>query len=238
MTSNSVETICLPSIIPLKLGLVNAFILKGKRAVLVDTGYAGNSGKIIRHLSRNSIDLRDLSLIILTHGHIDHHGSARELKSATGAPVAIHIADAQHLARGIDNLGRPTGFAGYVIKSLFARGSEVRTRSLIADIIIAGEMDLSAFGIEGTVIPTPGHTDGSISVILPEGNAIVGDLIMGGVLFRKVPRRPLFLTDVDKWKQSLKIMEKLSSGTIFTSHSGPVPALRLQNFADKILQAK
>jgi glyoxylase-like metal-dependent hydrolase (beta-lactamase superfamily II) len=47
-------------------------------------------------------------------------------------------------------------------------------------------LGLSAFGIEGTVIPTPGHTEGSISVILPRGEAIAGDLLMGGFLFRKL----------------------------------------------------
>ncbi len=235
MTGKPTERTYLPAVIPLKLGIVNSFIIKGKKAVLVDTGYPGNTDKILRHLEKNSISPTDLSLIILTHGHIDHHGSAGELRSATGAPVAIHRADADYLKKGIDCLGNPTGLVGWVIKSLFARGSELRTRSLIADIIIEGEMDLSAFGVEGNIILTPGHTKGSLSVVLRGGEAIVGDLIMSGFLFRKLPRPPLFVVDETEWKQSLKIMAKLSAGTIFISHGGPISNVCFQRFVNKVL---
>ena len=68
------------TIIPIKLGIVKSFIVKGKKTVIVDTGYAGNGNKILRYLNENFIKPEDVSLIILTHGHIDHYGSAEELK--------------------------------------------------------------------------------------------------------------------------------------------------------------
>jgi hydroxyacylglutathione hydrolase len=46
-----------------------------------------------------------ISLIILTHSHIDHYGSAEELKTKKGAPIAIHRADAEYLKRGINYIG-------------------------------------------------------------------------------------------------------------------------------------
>ena len=45
------------------------------------------------------------------------------------------------------------------------------------DIIIEDEFDLSGFGVKGKVIPTPGHTDGSVSIFLDSGKCICGDTI-------------------------------------------------------------
>jgi len=40
--------------------------------------------------------------------------------------------------------------------------------------------DLSDYGIEAKWIRTPGHTEGSISIVFPGQTAIVGDLVVGG----------------------------------------------------------
>lgn len=63
------------SVIPLKLGLVKSFIIKGYKSVIVDTGYPGNGNKILHCLQENLIKPTDISLIIIIHGHIDHYGS-------------------------------------------------------------------------------------------------------------------------------------------------------------------
>jgi len=135
-------------------------------------------------------------LIILTHGHLDHYGSAEELKAKTGAPIAIHKADAEYLNKGINYIGTPTGLFGRIVKSLFIGTDESLSKSLKADIVFDNEVDLREFGIDGRVIHTPGHTEGSISLVLSNGEAIVGDLIMGGILFKRVPHYPLFVSDI------------------------------------------
>ena len=95
------------SVIPIKLGLVKSFIIKGDKAVIVDTGYPGNGERILDNLRKNGIEPSDVSLIIITHGHIDHYGSADELRKLTGAPVAMHRADAEYLKKGIHYIGVP-----------------------------------------------------------------------------------------------------------------------------------
>lgn len=35
--------------------------------------------------------------------------------------------------------------------------------------------------LKGKIIETPGHTDGSLSVLLEDGSIFVGDAIMGGM---------------------------------------------------------
>ncbi len=45
--------------------------------------------------------------------------------------------------------------------------------------VFKDEFDLSSYGINGKLIHTPGHTNSSISVVLNNGDAIVGDMIVG-----------------------------------------------------------
>ena len=83
------------TVIQISLGWANAFVIRGKRPVLVDTGYPGSAPAIIDKLTQNGVDPGWLSLILITHGHADHFGSAAELKKQTGAPIAVHKLDAE-----------------------------------------------------------------------------------------------------------------------------------------------
>ena len=114
-----------PVIIPIRLGLVNSFIVKGEnKSVLVDTGYPANGDTIVRCLHQNRIQPEDISLIVLTHAHIDHYGSAVELRAKTGSPIAIHRAGAEILKKGINYIGMPIGLSGRIFKSFFIRTDE------------------------------------------------------------------------------------------------------------------
>ena len=64
------------------------------------------------------------------------------------------------------------------------------------DIITESELDLSKFGVEGKAINTPGHTAGSLVVILPGGKIIAGDTIMRGIIRFWQPNYPLFADDM------------------------------------------
>ncbi|GGR53498.1 hypothetical protein GCM10010282_53090 [Streptomyces roseolus] len=72
---------------------INAYLLLGRRPVIVDAGTPGSGRKIYEQVADHGVDPADVSLIVLTHGHIDHFGSAAELHRLTGAPVAGHVAD-------------------------------------------------------------------------------------------------------------------------------------------------
>ena len=225
-----------PSVVPIKLGIVKSFIIKGEKTVIIDTGYPGNGNKILHNLQENSIKPEDISLIVITHGHIDHYGSAEELRKLTGAPIAIHRADAEYLEKGINYIGTPVDLFGRVTKSLFIRTDEFVSKSLKVDIVFDDEVDLLEFGIDGRIINTPGHTDGSVSLILSGREAIVGDLIMGGILFRGVPRYPLFVSDISKLRESIKRVIQLSPKIIYPSHGGPFTRAIVEKFLRKALK--
>jgi hydroxyacylglutathione hydrolase len=207
-------------VIQISLGWANAFVIQGKRPVLVDTGYPGSAPAIMDKLHENGVDPGWLSLILITHGHSDHFGSAAEIKKQTGAPIAVHKLDAEALIKGQDPSLKPTGFIGRMFLPLLERRGPATAPPLKPDIIIEGELDLSKFGVDGKVIHTPGHTPGSLSVILPNGEFIVGDLIMRGMLRFWQPNYPLFADDMSQLNKSIKLILRKKPTKIYCTHGG------------------
>ena len=64
--------------------------------VMVDAGMDSEAGleALRRQIPEAGLDPRDFSLIVVTHGHTDHFGLAAKARELTGAPIAIHRADA------------------------------------------------------------------------------------------------------------------------------------------------
>jgi glyoxylase-like metal-dependent hydrolase (beta-lactamase superfamily II) len=208
-------------VIQISLGWANVFVIRGKRPVLVDTGYPGSAPAIIDKLTENGIDPGWLSLILITHGHADHFGSAAEMKKQTGAPIAVHKLDADALKTGQDPTLKPTGAIGRMLLPLMARRGPATAPPVKPDILIDEDMDLSKFGVDGKVIHTPGHTPGSVSVILPNGEFIVGDLVMRGMLRFWQPNYPLFADNMFQLKESIKLILRKKPTKIYCTHGGP-----------------
>ncbi|HRK90946.1 MAG TPA: MBL fold metallo-hydrolase, partial [Anaerolineales bacterium] len=87
-------------IIKIKLSLSNAYLVKDKKSILVDTGAPNEAGKILKAVKQAGVDEKDISLILHTHGHIDHAGSTAGLKRILNVPTAVHAADAFMLRTG------------------------------------------------------------------------------------------------------------------------------------------
>ena len=85
---------------PIPLGHANAFLIRGSRPIVVDTGLPGNAPKILAALQAEGYKPWDLALIVITHVHTDHIGSAAALAGATGAPVLVHSGEADALTTG------------------------------------------------------------------------------------------------------------------------------------------
>ena len=81
------------------IGGVCAFLIETESGlVLVDAGWPRTEQPILRRM--RALGRSDLRLIFITHAHLDHYGSAAALRRLTGAPIAIHRADAEFMARG------------------------------------------------------------------------------------------------------------------------------------------
>lgn len=106
------------------------------------------------------------------------------------------------------------------------------------DILLPDELDMKAFGVDGKVVYTPGHTAGSISVLLSTGEAIVGDLLMGGWLgglFRSgQPSYPYYADDLGQIRASVKRLLNFGATKFFVGHGGPLDAGRVRGWLDRV----
>ena len=74
----------------LSLGICRCYLIKEEGLILVDAGFPNQGKKFLKELQNLSIEPRDISLILLTHGNSDHVGSLNEIKKLTGGKVAIN----------------------------------------------------------------------------------------------------------------------------------------------------
>jgi len=211
-----------PSVITLHLGgknpfrCYNAYLITGSRHVLVDPGPPGSAGELLEQLSRHRISLGDIGLIVITHGHPDHFGSASQYKEWTRAPLAVHELDAEYVNFGSVPVLKPTTRLGSLFKSLF----NMKANPVEPDIILRDGDKLNRYAGQGRVVQTPGHTAGSISILLPDGNCIVGDLLMRG-LSARTPSLPWFAENESEVRESLQRVVNLGARTLLAGHGGP-----------------
>ena len=163
-------------IFPLKARFSNAYLISGPQAVvLVDAGSPGEADLFLAAFQRLGRD--KLDLIVLTHAHYDHFGAVAALKRATGAPVAIHAADAETLRLGETTLGTARGRGRLVRLGLPLLERFFPAEGAEPDILLKDGDRLDAFGLPARLVHTPGHTPGSSTLILDEGSAFAGDLV-------------------------------------------------------------
>jgi glyoxylase-like metal-dependent hydrolase (beta-lactamase superfamily II) len=94
-----------------------------------------------------------------------------------------------------------------------------------ADILIGEDgMSLQEYGIPGQVIHTPGHTRGSVSVLLETGEAFVGDLAMSARFMRFRPGLSIFAEDQELAMSSMRDLLKMGAKTIYPAHGRPFSA--------------
>jgi len=219
----------------LKLRFSNAYLLHGRKTVIVDTGMPGEEDNILRAVERAGVRREDITLIVHTHGHVDHAGSTAALVKTLGVPTAVHRADEGMLRAGRMNPLSPLRLEARLILPLVNKPFPPVTPNLLVD----ESFDLSAYGIEGRILHTPGHTAGSISILLPDGAAIVGDVMMGGYmggnLLGSRPNDHYFAEDLDAVYASIRALLEAGVTTFYAGHGGPLKRAAVeQRFAGRI----
>jgi glyoxylase-like metal-dependent hydrolase (beta-lactamase superfamily II) len=208
--------------VPVKVGPMTAmaYLLLGDSVVIVDTGISGQTRRILDRLAAEGRAAADVSLILLTHGHGDHVGSAAALRDATGARIALGAGDEEKCASGIDKEMRARHPLNKTLLRA-VRGHHAMSpapRGPVPDVIVDKETSLLGFGIDAVAVPTPGHTRGSLSVFTAGGDALVGDLLGGRGRGRKILRRGGFVCDDEAMSDSLRSVLAREPRRTFTGH--------------------
>ena len=221
-------------VMKIHLRLSNAYLIQGERAILVDSGCPGESHAIRKALAGAGLAVDSLSLLLHTHGHSDHAGSTAELQRLSGAPVAIHAFDAAMLRSGRNGPLPPTRLEARLIRPFVDKPFP----AVEPDVVFDQELDLAPYGVDGRVVMTPGHTAGSVSVLLAGGEAIVGDVLMGGFMGGTFqagkPNLHYFAEDASQVRRSLDFLLAQPVQTLYVGHGGPLAAEHVRAQADRL----
>lgn len=209
----------IPNVYQITLRLVNIILIAGEELTLVDTGFRGSAPQIIDFIRRLGRSPEEITLIILTHNHLDHAGGLAELKRLTRAKVALHKAD---VATDESQLPYPR-----VVTKLLHIPPFSLVRPLVyvkpdeVDIPLeGGEVFSPLGGLE--VIPTPGHTPGSISLFAPKKRLlIVGDALNKRYRHIRLPPK-MVSTDLPQALDSVERLGQLEFDILCFGHGRPV----------------
>lgn len=191
----------------LKIGITNCFFVeKGEASLLIDSGQKRFSEKLKSQISVNLKGHKKLNYFILTHTHYDHAENAKMVKQLFAPKLVAHKSETQFLKKGFTKLPRGTNIITDAISGLgnkYARQigeyDSVETDIEVDDLYVFENID----GIK--IIHTPGHTIGSLSIIIDDEIALVGDTMFG--IFKNKIMPPFADYKKDLYKAWSKLME-------------------------------
>jgi glyoxylase-like metal-dependent hydrolase (beta-lactamase superfamily II) len=180
----------------------NYYVLgRDDNRLLVDVGMPGTLPRLLANLRRKDVPLRIIRHLLVTHFHPDHAGIAQELKREG---VRLIVLDVQRAA--VPTLNR----------FLKRRGgsAEITLRDNVDLRIDESRAFLVGLGIAGEIVPTPGHSHDSITLVLDEGIGFTGDLTP-----------PDFAPDAgrDAVALSWRRLRELGVARVYPGHGPPRP---------------
>lgn len=201
--------------------------------LLIDVPYPGNYESLCGCLEDAGIAVADIKYLLLTHHHDDHVGCVNELVRDTGATIIVHERAVTHLAAGrSDPADRPINRCIGALVGIYSLFHEFVFPPVVlssTDLIITGDDNslLAGIGINGKIIHTPGHTHDSLSVILSDGSAIVGDAAMNFMEFCRTRHRPIYVQNLQQTYESWEKLREHGAQVIYPSHGDPFAAEEL-----------
>ena len=174
----------------------NALVTVGNQTILVDTGPSSRRAWLYRALESKNLAPDDVDVVILTHMHWDHCQNTDMFRNAR---ILVHPTEMDY-ARNPNRM-------------------DFAVAQYMADMVDKMKLELVSEGdtvVDGvSIVETPGHTKGHISVAVSDGNEtvlIAGDALPdSGTIVRGLPTNVFW--DVEDARTSVEKM--LSSSRVF-----------------------
>jgi glyoxylase-like metal-dependent hydrolase (beta-lactamase superfamily II) len=173
----------------------------GKSRLLVDLGWPGMFSALKANLDRMGVPLSEIKYGLATHYHIDHAGAAQDLKLA-GVPLLVLENQVSAIPLMKSHI-KPTD-----------NYTEITTHDNTVITFADSRTFLKKFGVAGEILPTPGHSEDSVSLLLDDGSVFTGDLT-----------HPSFVTEdqADVIAASWQLLRDRGATTVYPGHGPPRP---------------
>jgi len=199
---------------------------------LVDTGKSSAYNKLLAGISSLKLNNNQIDFLVLTHTHFDHCQNAAMIKEKYHCKIMVSENDKSVIRQGYTPLPKGTNFFTKIL-SLF--GSHIlwkscRYRPFVGDFLLKDSFDFDKLFSDIRIIKTAGHSPGSISIIIDDEIAIVGDT-MFGVFNNSV--FPPFADNPDELIKSWNILLNTGCQLFLPGHGGIITRSILQKEYNK-----
>jgi glyoxylase-like metal-dependent hydrolase (beta-lactamase superfamily II) len=211
----------------LKLSISNAYLVRGERCFLVDTGCESDYLLLKKQLAKEGFGFEDIACILHTHGHGDHTGCSARLQKEFGTPTVLHAADELLVLRGSNGILKPASILGRLMKPFVDKPFP----SFHPSMTLVDPAELSSLGFPGYAIHTPGHTAGSISLVVGD-SVILGDLASGSPLGGATVH--LFVEDLAMLQRSIECVLATGARHFYPGHFSSFRSEDLARFCQRL----
>ena len=174
-------------------------ISAGNSRLLIDLGWPGMFAMMRATLQRLDVPLSEIGYGLATHYHIDHAGHVQELKQA-GMKLIVMESQADAIPLMKNHIKPQDNYL------------DITTNDNTALAFADSRAFLAKLGFAGEILPTPGHSSDSVSLLLDDGSAFTGDLT-----------HPPFIGDENREDvmSSWRLLRDKGAARVYAGH-GPV----------------
>lgn len=203
-------------------GRSNSYLISSNSLnILVDTGKSSAYKQLVKNIHCLGLPKKSENILVLTHAHFDHCQNAKTLSMDHHYKILLSQKEEHFALAGRTPVPSGTNSFSRLIVGIRRRISFPRLNfdAFQPDVLIQNEYDFKYCNLPIRIIITPGHSVGSVSILVDDEIAIVGDAMFG--VFRNSAFPP-FANDVQELIRSWGKLLQTRCQLFLPGHGNPV----------------